>query len=133
MRFLLLVRGVGWQLKRLARSPDALIPLRLGNQTLSESVAFRRLGEAAVLATPWLFFLLLGTLLLAWFVSPDARLIDLLFEVASAQGNVGLSVGITHPTMPTAAKLILSFNMWVGRLEIIPVLMLLRGLIFVRD
>ena len=133
MRFLLLVRGVGWQLKRLARSPDALIPLRLGSQTLSESVAFRRLGEAAVLATLWLFFLLLGTLLLAWFVSPDARLIDLLFEVASAQGNVGLSAGITHPTMPTAAKLILSFNMWVGRLEIIPVLMLLRGLIFVRD
>ena len=133
MRFLLLVRGASWQLKRLARSPDALIPLRLGRQTLSESVAYRRLGEAAVLATLWLFFLLLGTLLLSWFVLPDVKLIDLLFEVASAQGNVGLSVGITGSTMPTAAKLILSFNMWVGRLEIIPVLMLLRGLLFVRD
>ncbi len=133
MRFLLLVRGARWQLKRLARSPDAVIPLRLGRQTLPEPVAFRRIGEAAILATLWLFFLILGTLLLSRFVSPDVRLADLLFEVASAQGNVGLSVGITGPTMPTAAKLVLCFNMWVGRLEIIPVLMLLRGIAFGRD
>lgn len=133
MRFLLLVRGAGWQLRRLARSPDALIPLRLGRQALADAVAYRRLGEAAVLATLWLFFLLLGTLALSWFVYPDIGLVDLLFEVASAQGNVGLSVGITHFSMPTAAKLVLCFNMWVGRLEIIPVLILMRGLLFVRD
>ncbi len=128
MRLLLLVRGASWQLKRLARSPDAVIPLRLGSQPLPEPVAFRRISEAAVLATLWLSFLILGALLLSRF-TPDARLADLLFEVASAQGNVGLSVGITGPTMPTAAKLILCFNMWVGRLEIIPVLMLVRGLL----
>ena len=30
--------------------------------------------------------------------------------------------------MPTAAKVTFLFNMWIGRLEIIPVLVLLRGL-----
>ena len=133
MRFMLLVRGASWQLKRLARSPDAVIPLRWGRQPLPEVVAFRRMGEAAVLAMLWLFFLLAGALLLSRFVSPDVRLADLLFEVASAQGNVGLSVGITAPGMSGAAKLVLCFNMWVGRLEIIPVLMLIRGLTFQRD
>ncbi|MCD6540367.1 hypothetical protein J7K76_00830, partial [Candidatus Bipolaricaulota bacterium] len=33
------------------------------------------------------------------------------------------------PKMATLAKLTLCFNMWVGRLEIIPVLMLLRSLL----
>jgi len=41
---------------------------------------------------------------------------------------VGLSCGITHPEMATLGKLTLCFNMWIGRLEIIPVLMLLRSL-----
>jgi len=132
MRFLLLTRGATWQLKKLVRSPDAVIPLRLGRQALLEPVAFRRIGEAAALATLWLFFLFLGVLLLSRF-TPGFRLADILFEIASAQGNVGLSVGITSPTMPTAAKLILCFNMWVGRLEIIPVLMLLRALFLRRD
>lgn len=132
MRFVLLVRGASWQLKRLARSPDAVIPLRVGPHALPEPVAFRQISEAAVLATLWLFFLILGTLALSWFV-PDARLADLLFEVASAQGNVGLSVGISGREMSTAAKLILCFHMWVGRLEIIPVLMLVRGLLLRRD
>jgi trk system potassium uptake protein TrkH len=29
--------------------------------------------------------------------------------------------------MPDMAKIVMVFNMWVGRLEIIPVLVLLRG------
>ena len=32
--------------------------------------------------------------------------------------------------MPTLSKLALSFNMWIGRLEIIPVLMFIRFLFF---
>jgi trk system potassium uptake protein TrkH len=132
MRFLLLLRGASWQLRRLACSPDALIPLRVGRQTLPELVAYRRIGEAAVLAMLWLTALVGGTLLLSVLV-PGFRLADVLFEVASAQGNVGLSAGITSPTMPTLAKLVLIFNMWVGRLEIIPVLMLVRALVLRRD
>ena len=53
--------------------------------------------------------------------------INSLFEVASAQGNVGLSTGITSPTMPSIAEAFLIFNMWIGRIEIIPVLVLLRA------
>lgn len=128
MRFLFLVRGASWQLKRLARSPDALIPLRIGHQALPELTAYRRISEAGVLAMLWMAFLFMGVLLVGWFV-PGFRLADLLFEVASAQGNVGLSVGITNPGMPLLAKLVLCFNMWVGRLEIIPVLMLFRSLV----
>lgn len=45
--------------------------------------------------------------------------------VASAASGVGLSTGITHPDLPWLGKLTLIFLMWMGRLEIIPVLLLL--------
>ena len=50
---------------------------------------------------------------------------DSLFEVASALGNVGLSVGLTSSDMSTDLKIILILEMWIGRLEIFPVLMLI--------
>nr|WP_208020317.1 potassium transporter TrkG [Haloplanus aerogenes] len=40
--------------------------------------------------------------------------------MASAQGNVGLSTGITGPAMPPLAEAAFVLNMWIGRLEIIP-------------
>jgi trk system potassium uptake protein TrkH len=100
----------------------------LGNTVLSEQEASRRLEEAAVLAFLWLLFLGVGIAVLLHTVPDTFKLADVIFEVASAQGNVGLSCGITHPQMPLLAKLTLCFSMWVGRLEIIPVLMLLRAL-----
>lgn len=50
-----------------------------------------------------------------------------LFDVISACGNSGLSSGITNGQMPAIVKLTLIFDMWLGRLEIIPVLVMLRG------
>jgi trk system potassium uptake protein TrkH len=52
-----------------------------------------------------------------------------LFELASAQGNVGLSVGITSASMPLAGKISLTIQMLVGRLEIIPVIAFLGYLV----
>lgn len=56
--------------------------------------------------------------------------VDILFEAASAQGNVGLSVGITNPDMQTSVKAVFVASMWVGRLEIIPVMVTVRVLLW---
>jgi len=58
---------------------------------------------------------------------PDFGYADALFEVASAQGNVGLSSGITGPGMSPVAEGMFVLNMWIGRLEIIPVLVFVRA------
>ena len=73
-----------------------------------------------------MIFLAVGSFVLLAVVFPEFTLENVLFEVASAQGNVGLSSGITGAGMPTIAKVMFLFNMWIGRLEIIPVLVLLR-------
>ena len=129
IRLVLLAKGVSWRFRKIVSPASALVPLRLGKVVLSEQDASRRLEEAAVLAFLWVAFLGVGIAVLLHTVPDTFKLADVIFEVASAQGNVGLSTGITHPEMPLLAKLTLSFNMWVGRLEIIPVLMLIRALL----
>ena len=130
LRLAILANGVRWQIRRLLSPPDAVIPCRLGTECYSAEEIYRRMAQAAALFFLWIGLLVAGAFFLAQFYPPGRfTLADFLFEVASAQGNVGLSVGITHPDMPTLAKLLLSFHMWVGRLEIIPVLILVRTLL----
>ncbi|MCX5666577.1 MAG: hypothetical protein NT036_06055 [Candidatus Omnitrophica bacterium] len=50
---------------------------------------------------------------------------EALFESVSAAANVGLSCGITSPSMPAALKIVYIFQMWAGRLEFIAVMVLL--------
>jgi trk system potassium uptake protein TrkH len=57
-------------------------------------------------------------------------LADALFEAASAQGTVGLSTGITDPTMSPVIEIVYIINMWAGRLEILPLLVLGRALVW---
>jgi trk system potassium uptake protein TrkH len=44
---------------------------------------------------------------------------DSLFESVSAAAAVGLSVGITSPTMPLIMKIVMILQMWIGRLEFV--------------
>lgn len=48
------------------------------------------------------------------------------FEAVSALGCVGLSSGLTSAGLETAPKLLLCVVMWAGRIEILPVLILIR-------
>ena len=50
---------------------------------------------------------------------------QVLFEVASALSNVGLSAALMSSTSPVIVKLTFIADMWIGRLEIWPVLLLL--------
>ena len=52
----------------------------------------------------------------------------MLFELTSAMSNVGLTSGIVSPELATPAKWVFMGLMWVGRLEIIPALILLLTL-----
>jgi trk system potassium uptake protein TrkH len=90
---------------------------------LEESEGSRLVQDAGVLAALWAVFLWAGILMMIH-VAPERPLSEVVLEVASAQGNVGLSTGITHPSLPWQGKLTLMLSMWIGRLEIIPVLIL---------
>jgi len=54
---------------------------------------------------------------------------EALFESVSAGASVGLSVGVTEPTMPFMLKLTYVVQMWLGRLEFIAVFSLVGFLV----
>lgn len=123
-------RGIRWQFSRVFLPANAVVNLDIGDRQLDREAANREFSEAAIISLLWIFLLLASSLLLANLTGPQFDYADALFEVASAQGNVGLSTGIVGPTMTPVAETMFVFNMWVGRLEIIPVLAFIRSAIY---
>jgi trk system potassium uptake protein TrkH len=130
VRGILIYRGTRWSFKKASLPKHAVASFKLGEKQISEEETNRILAEANLITILWLIFLFLGTIVLLHVVDTSQyRLGDVFFEVASAQGNAGLSTGITSLSMNPIGKIMLTLNMWIGRLEIFPVLMLFRSLI----
>ena len=128
IRGLTLAKGIRYQIADVFYPETAVRRLEINDRRLNEKEASREFIEAAIIVVLWIAFLVVGTfLLLLTLPSGEYSLANVLFEVASAQDNVGLSSGITGPeSLPTIGKVAFLFHMWIGRLEIIPVLVMLR-------
>lgn len=127
IRVIMLVKGTIWQISGIFTPESAVRRLKMGERTLSEDQVQQEYTEATVVFILWLLFLFIGVAVLLRALSPAHPLEYVIFDVMSAQSNVGLDSGITGPDMPDIAKTMLILNMWVGRLEIIPVAVLLRA------
>ena len=130
-RAILLYKGVGWRIKRSISTPRRVFVHKLGEKPLSKESAMDLINEAAIISFMWAILLCIGIIVVASFAfreNSDILLGDVIFEVCSAQGNVGLSTGITSITMNPIEKIMLILNMWIGRLEIIPIIVLVKSM-----
>ena len=126
-------RGILWQFRRVFLPASAVVGTRLNGRRLNREEMEREFAEAAIVTLLWLFVLVASSLVLVNLAAPEFTYADVLFEVASAQGNVGLSTGITGPAMHPVAEAMFLLNMWVGRLEIIPILVFVRSALYGLD
>ena len=129
IRAVIAYKWIRWSLRRNFLPPRAIISVRLGDRLLEREEIVKIVSEASLIIFLWLLFLVAGICVLSSVVGSQFQLGEVMFEVASAQGNVGLSTGITNAGMSYIGKVMLILNMWIGRLEIIPVLMLFRVLV----
>jgi len=129
IRVITLIKGTVWQVQDVFHPSSAIRYLQIGDRSLSEQQAQREYTEATVVFVLWLTFLAIGITVLLQVLSPAHPLEYVVFDVMSAQSNVGLDSGITGPEMPRTAKMMLMLNMWVGRLEIIPVAVLMGSVL----
>ncbi len=123
-RLILFIKSIFWKIKQTTLPKIAYFSKKYNNRIIDDSV----IKSIYFLILVYFLFIILGILVLTfngYAVNESA------FEVVSAQSNVGLTIGITDQAMPATAKLMLIINMWVGRLEIIPILSVL-GIIFSR-
>ena len=122
----------GFKLLRLliAASLFRLILLRTclpKHAVIEPRLAGRRLQDEEIHAALLVIVLFVAVVALSWlpFVAMGYSPLDSLFEVVSATGTVGLSVGLTSATLPALLKGILGLDMLLGRLEIIVLLVML--------
>ena len=120
IRVITAIKGINMTLTKLI-SPQGRV--------LSVKIAGKKLKETEIRVATAYIFLYLVLLLFGWgvFLYFGYDPFQSLFDIISTQGNVGLSLGVIGPGLPDAIKIVLTFLMWIGRLEIIPVLILIRA------
>ena len=79
--------------------------------------------ESSSYIAVYLFFLLIGWIIMSFYTDNP---MNALFDVTSTIGNVGLSTGVINASLDTLPKAMLIFLMWLGRLEIIPILLTIK-------
>lgn len=127
IRVLLIFKGLFWQINNIFSSERSIKVVKFNGKRLLPEEMNKDIALVATFVFIYLIFLMTGTLISYYTMGEGFELKHALFESASAQGTVGLSCGITHPDMSIGLEITYILQMWVGRLEIIPVLVLFRS------
>ncbi|WP_128476419.1 TrkH family potassium uptake protein [Halorussus pelagicus] len=109
--------------------PEAVRPVRLGGRSLDER-AVRGIYAFTLLYLVIFFVAAMLVYFDAARVGLDLIALDAMSATAATLGNIGPGFGIVGPMnnyipFPSTTKLFMVFLMWIGRLEILPVLVLL--------
>jgi trk system potassium uptake protein TrkH len=122
-RLIIVGKVIGREVRRPFYPVGTVMPVRMGNNLIAENAAL----QVAAYVLLYLALGLLGSLVFMLF---GYRSLHSLFTVFSAQGNVGLNAmpDALYYGMHPILKLQLIIHMLIGRMEIFPLLYLLRGL-----
>lgn len=120
IRIIVFVKGTYRDVRSIISPQRSILPAKLNGHTLPE----KSIGEAGNFIAIYLMFILFTWSLFCLFGYDPFKS---LFAAMSLQGNNGLELGIINHTLNPILKMVCMFDMWTGRLEIYPVLILLRA------
>jgi trk system potassium uptake protein TrkH len=127
-RIELAFRALLWWFRRLFVSGKVLLPFRIGGRVIPRATAELEAAKNMLIIILSVITIFIATLGVLQFHLTTFSLTDILFEVVSAFSSCGASIGYVSPDMPFMSKWIFILVMWVGRLEVIPVMMLFMAL-----
>jgi trk system potassium uptake protein TrkH len=130
IRAILILKGLRWQVNKTFLSSNTVKLIKFNGKLMLPVDMNEEFTKAASMAIMFFLLILGSSLITTVFMGNDFTFADALFESASAQATVGLSSGITDPSMSPVLELVYIFQMWAGRLEVIPVFAMIRALFF---
>ena len=130
IRALLIQKGLRWQVNKTFLSSNTVKLIKFNGKLMLPADMNEEFTKAASFAIMFFLLIIGSSLISTFFLGNDFTFADALFESASAQATVGLSAGITDPSMSPILELIYIFQMWAGRLEVIPVFAMFRAVFF---
>lgn len=113
-RIILLAKSVVWEIRRMLLPGTAVVENHVWHSGDRDYINDARIRQTAAFASLYLLTLIIGTAIVA---AHGYSLSESLFEFASAQGTVGLSVGVTSPDAPALVLWTETAGMFLGRLE----------------
>lgn len=130
IRALIIQKGLRWQVNKTFLSSNTVKLIKFNGKTMLPEEMNEEFTKAASFAIIFFLLILGSSVITTFFMGNNFSFADALFESASAQATAGLSSGITDPSMSPVIELLYIFQMWTGRLEVIPVLALIRAILF---
>ncbi len=120
MRVITFFKGIYKNLREIMSPKGSVFKLEISGKKISSDLV----AESGNYITLYLLCILITWILICSYGHDP---FNSLFFTISLQGNVGLEIGQISQTLELPLKAIGIFNMWIGRLEIIPVLITFRA------
>jgi trk system potassium uptake protein TrkH len=127
-RVMLAVRALLWWFKRFFVSGKVLMPFRLGGRVIPKATAELEVAKNMLVIILSVAVIFVATLAVIQFHITSFSLTEIVLDIVSAFSTCGIGSGYVSPDMPVISKWIFICVMWVGRLEVIPVVMLVLAL-----
>ncbi|MGC9434654.1 MAG: TrkH family potassium uptake protein [Methanomicrobiales archaeon] len=129
-RLILGFEALAWWFRRIFVSSRAIVPFRHEGETIPRNIAEIEVSKNMLIVILFTLVMFVGSFIIFHLeVIPPFEDTDVFFDVVSALCNVGLSTGFVSPAMEPATKWVFILVMWAGRLEVLPVIALVLGLI----
>jgi trk system potassium uptake protein TrkH len=121
-------RALLWWFRRLYVSGKVFLPFRIEGRVIPRATAELETAKNMLVIILSVITIFIATILVLQFQFASHSITEIVFEVVSAFSTCGINTGYVSPDMPVISKWIFIVVMWVGRLEVIPVVMLFLAL-----
>ncbi|MFA6332445.1 MAG: potassium transporter TrkG [Methanoregula sp.] len=123
------VRALLWWFRRLFVSGKVLVPFRIEGRVIPKATAELETAKNMLIILLSVVIIFVASLAVLQYHLTTYSLTEIVFQVVSAFSTCGINIGYVTPDMPVISKWIFILVMWIGRLEVIPVVILFFALI----
>ena len=120
VRMITFFKGIYRHVREILSPEGRVVPVKLHGRKIPE----KAISQAGNFITLYMMFIMFTWALFCLYGYDP---FNSLFATMSLQGNTGLELGIVNNALNPVLKIVSMFDMWIGRLEIYPVLITLRA------